>query len=186
MWQWLVTTADSLGLSAAAVVWTLAIGVLLSLLSVGLVTLLIIYLPANYFLDRTERNLWVDQHPVVRWILIALKNAIGVVLVVVGFLMLFGPGQGLLTILIGVMLLDFPGKRKLELRVLSQPKVYAAINRVRARFGRPPILLPRTLAHPAEEPESPGGDSDPGRRLVAAPRETPALAGPERQQVQED
>jgi hypothetical protein len=51
------------------------------------------------------------------------------------------PGQGLLTILIGVMLLDFPGKRRLERWLLRRRGVLAAINKVRARYGRPPLVL---------------------------------------------
>jgi hypothetical protein len=51
------------------------------------------------------------------------------------------PGQGVLTILLGVMLLDFPGKRGLELKLVSRPKVLNTINRIRHRFDRPPLLL---------------------------------------------
>ncbi|HYG08570.1 MAG TPA: hypothetical protein VD835_01220, partial [Pyrinomonadaceae bacterium] len=51
------------------------------------------------------------------------------------------PGQGVLTILMGVMLLDFPGKRRLELKLVSRPNVLRAINRIRQRFDRPPLQL---------------------------------------------
>jgi hypothetical protein len=51
------------------------------------------------------------------------------------------PGQGVLTILLGVMLLDFPGKRELEAKLVSRPQVYRAVNRLRARYGKPPFLL---------------------------------------------
>ncbi|MDO9516370.1 MAG: PGPGW domain-containing protein, partial [Syntrophales bacterium] len=73
-----------------------------------------------------------------------VKNLAGVVFVVAGIVMLFMPGQGILTILIGVMLMNFPGKRLLELRTISQPSVLGAINWVRARSQRPPLALPRT------------------------------------------
>lgn len=142
MFQWLCDIPDSLGLTATSILWTLGIGVLLALVSIGFVTALVILLPANYFLERSERGLWVDRHPVVRWTLIVLKNLLGVVLVIGGVIMLFGPGQGVLTILIGVMLLDFPGKRQLELKLVSRPRVLEAINKLRARFGRPPMHLP--------------------------------------------
>jgi hypothetical protein len=88
----------------------------------------------------------VDHHPVVRGVLLAFKNLLGVVLVLAGAAMLVGPGQGVLTIFIGVMLLDFPGRRRLELALLSRPAVIAGINRVRARFGRPPMQLPHQSA----------------------------------------
>jgi hypothetical protein len=62
--------------------------------------------------------------------------------------MLIGPGQGILTILIGVMLLDFPGRRWLELKLLARPSVINAINRIRARFKRPALLLPKQVQAP--------------------------------------
>ena len=51
------------------------------------------------------------------------------------------PGQGLLTALIGLTLLSFPGKRKLERRFVKIPALLRAINRLRARFARPPLEL---------------------------------------------
>jgi hypothetical protein len=38
------------------------------------------------------------------------------------------------------LLVDFPGKRSMELRLLREPHVLASVNRMRARFGKPPIL----------------------------------------------
>jgi hypothetical protein len=51
------------------------------------------------------------------------------------------PGQGILTILLGIMLLDFPGKRKLEHKIVSRPKVLSTINKLRHRFGKPALVL---------------------------------------------
>ncbi len=51
------------------------------------------------------------------------------------------PGQGILTILIGIMLLDLPGTRNLELKLVRRPHVLGAINRIRARFHKPPLEL---------------------------------------------
>ncbi len=67
----------------------------------------------------------------------------GLVLVALGVLLSVPgvPGQGLLTILIGFILLDFPGKRALERRLVTRPAVIGAIDRLRARFGRPPMKL---------------------------------------------
>ena len=57
----------------------------------------------------------------------------------IGVLMLVLPGQGVLTILIGLTLLDFPGKRRFVRRLLMRPRVFRVINRLRRRFGRPPL-----------------------------------------------
>jgi hypothetical protein len=74
---------------------------------------------------------------------LALKNLFGGVLVLAGVAMLVLPGQGILTILVGLMFLDFPGKFALERRLARQPPVLRAINWIRARGGRKPLEMPR-------------------------------------------
>lgn len=115
-------------------------------ISLALVGALLVRLPATYFLDRHERGLWIDQHPFVRWSGILLKNVCGVALVALGALLSLPgvPGQGLLTVLLGVMLLDFPGKRRLERRLVGLPRVLDRVNRLRNRFGREPLVLEET------------------------------------------
>jgi hypothetical protein len=111
--------------------------------SLAIVGVLLVKLPSTYFLDRHEPALWIDQHPAVRWAGIILKNALGIALIALGFLLSLPgiPGQGLLTILLGVMLLDFPGKRRLERRLIGMPRVLDRVNRLRVRFGKPPLVL---------------------------------------------
>jgi hypothetical protein len=76
-----------------------------------------------------------------------LRNLIGFLLLLIGVLMLVLPGQGLLTILAALSLLDFPGKRKLEHRLLSLPRVLAAANHLRRRAGRLPLHVPDVARH---------------------------------------
>jgi hypothetical protein len=70
------------------------------------------------------------------------RNALGVLLIVLGFLLSLPlvPGQGVLTMLIGVILVDFPGKRRLERKLVARPSVLETMNRVRAWLGRPPLV----------------------------------------------
>jgi Putative transmembrane protein (PGPGW) len=68
-----------------------------------------------------------------------LRNALGALLVVLGLLMLVLPGQGLITLLVGVLLLDFPGKQRLVRGLLGRPKVLEVVNKLRARHGSPPL-----------------------------------------------
>lgn len=112
-------------------------------LSLLLVVVLLVRLPATYFLDREDRQLWVDHHPVARLALHLLKNVAGVGIVALGLLLSLPgiPGQGLLTVLIGLMLVDFPGKRRLEKRLVQSPRVRQAIDRLRQRYGKPPLVL---------------------------------------------
>jgi len=49
------------------------------------------------------------------------------------------PGQGILTILLGIIMLDIPGMRPLEARIIQRPAVLGAINKLRARFSKPPL-----------------------------------------------
>lgn len=71
------------------------------------------------------------------------KNGLGVLLVIAGILLSLPgvPGQGLLTVLVGLMLLDIPGKRRLIRRIVCQPRIRRAIDGIRRRFGRPPLEL---------------------------------------------
>jgi len=57
-----------------------------------------------------------DRHWFVRLRSAVFRNAIGAVLVMLGVAMSLPGvrGQGLLTILVGLMLVDFPGKRTLQ------------------------------------------------------------------------
>jgi hypothetical protein len=131
-----------------ALTWQYALGgsaiflatFLISLLAIGI---LLVKLPATYFLDTHSRDLWIDHHPIIRWTGILLKNGLGIALIAAGLLLSLPgvPGQGLLTILIGLMLIDFPGKRRIELWILARPRLLNRINRLRQRFRQPPLRL---------------------------------------------
>jgi hypothetical protein len=70
------------------------------------------------------------------------KNLLGIVLVCTGVAMLVFPGQGILTILIGLMLINFPGKRALEQRLVRRPAVLRTMNWMRAKAHQPALELP--------------------------------------------
>ncbi len=102
---------------------------------------ILIRLPADFFDIRVPRPWMKDHHPVLRLIGHIMKNAVGAIFLFSGFLMLFLPGQGILTILIGISMLDFPGKRNLEAKMIGQPTVLHAINGMRKKFGKPPLII---------------------------------------------
>ncbi len=111
-----------------------------SLLVVGF---LLVKLPATYFQEFHPRGVWADRHPFLRLTALGGKNVLGAILVAVGAILTLPgvPGQGLLTMLVGLMLLDLPGKRRLERRIVGRPRILRAINRLRRRFGRLPLVL---------------------------------------------
>jgi len=110
---------------------------------------ILVRLPEDYFCERHPRTWLKDHHPVLRFIALALKNFVGWILLLGGIAMLVLPGQGLLTILIGVSLMDFPGKRAIERKLVSRPLILQAINRIRQRFDRPPLLIEEHPVHEA-------------------------------------
>lgn len=102
---------------------------------------ILVRLPADYFDVRVPRSWMKNHHPVLRILGHVVKNTIGVIFCFVGFLMLFLPGQGILTMLIGISMLDFPGKRKLEAMLIGRPMVLNTINTMREKFGKPPLVV---------------------------------------------
>jgi hypothetical protein len=105
--------------------------------------LVIIYLPQDYFV-RHERDPAHQRrrHPAVWLTLTIFKNVFGWALILAGMAMLVLPGQGLLSILIGATLANFPGKYALERRLVTRPAVSRSLNRIRARANKPPLDIP--------------------------------------------
>lgn len=115
-----------------------AVGFIGSLIAIPLI---LVRLPPHYFDERHPRKWMEGHHPALRMLGHILKNAAGVILLVAGIAMLVLPGQGILTMLIGISLVDFPGKRQLERKLIGQPTVLHTINKVREKFGRPPLIV---------------------------------------------
>jgi hypothetical protein len=123
--------------------WGVGISIGLAVLSVALVTVIVVGWPADRFKGEGPTEVGRDRHPIIRGLAVAGRNLLGAVLVVLGAIMAVPgvPGQGLLTMLIGLTLVSFPGKRKLERRLIQKPMLLHAINRLRARFARPPLEI---------------------------------------------
>jgi len=128
----------------ALLAWLSVLSVLMFVGSLIAIPWLVVRIPADYFACR--QHLLADRlqplHPVWRRLLLSLKNAFGAALVLAGVAMLVLPGQGILTILMGLMMLDFPGKFTLERKLAEQPAVLGALNWIRAKANRPPLELP--------------------------------------------
>jgi hypothetical protein len=131
------------GLEWNDLLWGAAIFLVTFTLSLAAVGVLVVLLPAKFFLDSHDRQFFVDRHPAIRGLAIVVKNLLGIILVLVGLgLSLPGvPGQGLLTVLVGIVLLDFPGKRRVERRIVGRRRVLKTINALRTRFRRPPLVV---------------------------------------------
>jgi hypothetical protein len=131
-------------LTQSGVLWGVLFFVSSFVGSLAVAVWVLVKLPATYFAEDHPRAFrWAERYPALRWIALIVKNFLGVALIILGILLSLPgiPGQGILTILIGLMLLNFPGKRRLERKLVSRPRVLQAINRIRARFGKPPLVL---------------------------------------------
>ena len=118
--------------------------VLLFVLSLVGLPLVLQRMPTDFFSRPERRRLRLAERRRPFWFIVlrTLKNALGCVLLALGLLMLFVPGQGLLTIFVALFLIDFPGKRRLQRWVISRPAVHRPVNALRRRTGRPPLELP--------------------------------------------
>ncbi|NIP94665.1 MAG: hypothetical protein GWO24_14975, partial [Akkermansiaceae bacterium] len=92
--------------------------------------------------DRDRSRSFATRHPVLRWTGLILKNLVGGFLVLLGLIFILTPGQGFLTILAGLVLMNFPGKRSLELRLIRVPMVRKATNWLRRKSGHEPLRVP--------------------------------------------
>lgn len=112
-------------------------------INLAIVTLILVKIPADHFAEKHPAKFWSGPNPTLRAAGIIGKNILGALLVALGVVLSVPgvPGQGLLTILLGIMLLDFPGKRHLEQKLLRRPGIVKSIDRLRARFGKPPLEL---------------------------------------------
>ncbi len=121
--------------------WWLAAGSVVTFLGTPLLVAgVVARLPADYFLA-SRRPLPSPGHPLLAVIVRIGRNAVGWVVVLAGVAMLVLPGQGLLTILLGLVLVDLPGKFAVERWLVSRPRVRTAIDWIRRRAGREPLQL---------------------------------------------
>ena len=109
MFEWLAN-------NETLVWWLASVSIIGFVATLALVPVLIIRIPTDYFSDtrRQRWDPWGQSHPVMRWSLLVGKNLLGWVVILLGIAMLVLPGQGILTIVIGMILINFPGKYRLE------------------------------------------------------------------------
>ncbi len=124
--------------------WLALISLLTFVISLLSLPWLVARIPDDYFLYSKRRPAELkNNHPVIRIVLLIGKNTLGVILLVGGIIMLFIPGQGLLTIAMGMLLMDYPGKFRLEQRLAQNETILHGLNWLRARGHAPPLKIDR-------------------------------------------
>ena len=112
------------------------------LLTLAVIPWVLIRIPSNYFSKPRRTSLIPDDtNPSVRVIMLLVKNVLGIAIVLLGIVMLVIPGQGLLTILIGLTLTDFPKKYRMQRWLVSRKPVLRSANWLRRKGGRKPLMI---------------------------------------------
>ena len=121
-----------------------SLSIFILIISVFMMVLIISFLPEDYFKSE-NRNLISSvqnsRYPLLKLLVLITKNFFGILLLVSGILMLVLPGQGILTIITGLVFIDYPGKYKFERKLLRQKGVINSINWIRSRLSKPPLKV---------------------------------------------
>ena len=119
-------------------------GIVMAVASTFAIPWLIVRMPADYFTAPRKPDIDRGLFATLLWL---LRNALAVLLVLAGMLMLVLPGQGLLTILIGIGISTFPGKYRLERAIMRRSAVFRSANWIRRRANRAPLDYPAADHH---------------------------------------
>ena len=120
--------------------WLITYSIVIFIATLILVPAIIVRLPVDYF-SAIKRQKVDSRHPSIKILSITIKNILGAILLLAGFVMLFTPGQGLITLLTGMMIMNYPGKYKLERWLIIRFHLLTPINWYRARHDREPLAI---------------------------------------------
>lgn len=111
--------------------------------SLIVIPIIISRLSNDYFLaEKPDLIALKDKVSLLEFIIQIIKNILGILFILAGIAMLILPGQGILTILIGLGITNFPGRNKLEHKLIKNKKVFKSLNWIRKRAGVEPFLYP--------------------------------------------
>ncbi len=137
IWQWLTEYI----LGNAQLLNFILIGSVISLLaSFFLIPLVIAKIPADYFSDE-HRKPYAPKNLLLYILYKILKNVFGLLLVLLGFVLLFTPGQGLICILVASVMMDYPGKFRFQRYLVSKKPLLKSLNWVRKIAGAGPLEI---------------------------------------------
>lgn len=126
--------------------WLILISILSFFIGLILVPIMITRIPDDYFSHHARHRLSKQsRHPIIQGILLSSKNLLGAILLLAGIVMLFIPGQGLLTLFAGLIVMNYPGKFRLESWLIRRPHVLSAFNWLRRKYGQRPLKAPLSI-----------------------------------------
>ena len=115
-------------------------GIVMALASMVAIPWLVVRMPHDYFVKDIRPT---PDRSILAWLIWGARNLLAIILILAGVAMLVLPGQGLLTIMIGIACSTFPGKFHLQRRLAARPGVLAALNWIRQKYRRTPLLAPK-------------------------------------------
>ena len=124
------------------IIWFGSISLFIFLFSLLTIKWLVALIPEDYFINRKISKVR-SNNPALWYIVLIVKNMIGYSLVLGGIMMLVLPGQGVFTIIIGLMLSNYPGKYSIERKFIAIPSILKSINWLRQKSNKPPLNLSR-------------------------------------------
>lgn len=114
--------------------------VFIFILSIAGISWFVAQIPDDYFLStKRQRTKWGQEKPILRLLFLLVKNIVGIFLIFAGLLMIVLPGQGFLTIVTGLLLINYPGKFKLEQKIVAMPSIFKALNWIRKKANKNPL-----------------------------------------------
>jgi len=118
-------------------IWMGIVSFVVFIASLLLTPLLLGKIPQDYFIHTNQHKVEIEH--LGHLIIVVIRTLIGFVLLIVGIIMLVTPGQGIITIILGLFLMEFPGKRKLELKFIKHNPTFRALNWLRNKAGKSPF-----------------------------------------------
>jgi hypothetical protein len=122
------------------IIWFGSISLFIFLFSLLTIKWLVALIPEDYFINKRVTKIR-SINPLLWYVFLIIKNIIGYSLILGGVMMLVLPGQGIFTIIIGLMLSNYPGKYSIERRFIAIPSILKSINWLRRKSNKPPINL---------------------------------------------
>ena len=114
------------------------LSLLFALLSVLGVVWFIAKLPADFFQRPRHHRHLIDpnRYPNLHFVYTMVRNILGLMLILAGIVMLVLPGQGVLTIIVGLIITDFPQKERWLQKVITLRSVQKGLNLIRRKLGK--------------------------------------------------
>lgn len=122
------------------ILWFGSISLFVFLFSLLSIKWLVSLIPEDYFINKKDSKI-KNNNLIVWYLILILKNLVGYSLILGGIVMLVLPGQGLFTIIIGLMLSNYPGKYSLEKKFIAIPTILKSINWLRKKSNKPPLKI---------------------------------------------